>query len=332
MSDTVYEETPSYKYPGWTRIQDGGAVKYRSPDGEVISNYEFVKRRSQGAVTVGNTALQEDVDEEEDANPESAFVPSEDKPVKTPLANKLFPKRKKFNSSKHPDPSAQNASRYRGFIGGDGKSSTPPNNMRQFHRKEEPQTFADTVVNILDDTESPKSKARGSSNRIGAKDVENGMQVAIDFVTSTVALFTGIPELYMHPTLNKQLSENVTFLLDKHNVLQSAPVRAVANSEEAVAWGKIGQVAYAYGSLAIPAVRAKIELMRAEAAFKRAQASQMNAAASQSVPRQHQQETPAPGANGYQASTQSAFMPSSNMIKPPPGVQPRVSSKFPCTE
>lgn len=322
MSDAVYEETPSYKYPGWTRIQDGGAVKYRSPDGEVISNYEFVKRRSQGAVTVGNTALQEDVDED-DADPESVFSPSEDKPVKTPLANKLFPKRKKFNPNKHPDRSAQNAARYKGFIGGDGKSSSiPPNNVRQFHRREEPQSFADTVTNILDEKEMPKSKSRGSGTRLSARDVEAGMQVGIDFVTSTLAVFTGIPELYMHPALNKDFSEGVTYLLDQHNVLQSKVVRAIANSEEAVAWGKIGRVAYAYGSVAIPAVKAKIELMRAEAAFKRAQASQMNAAASQSVPRQHQQETPAPGANGYQASTQSAFMPSSNMIKPPPGVQP----------
>src|SRR5260221_1420018 len=150
MVDKVSEHTVD-GYPDWTRLEirtDAGTAKrqYRSPGGIVISNGKWAKLKSDHpgvtafaesevknyeivAPSYNQSNLAVDPDYEEYEQYEAPIEePPPEPPVKNPLAQKLFPKRKRANPNKHPDPSAQ--ARMKGFQ--KNIAQPPRENVTQF--------------------------------------------------------------------------------------------------------------------------------------------------------------------------------------------------------
>ncbi len=323
------EEHTVYKHPGWTRIVDGGAVSYRSPEGEVMSNRQYYAywksvENAGSTQTVGATALDESIDYDDsdvvDIDPgeteEAVFIPSQDKPPRQTLAKKLFPRQKR-PPKVHPDPSAQGAAaqyaaaRSRGFIGSDGKtqSATQPqhDNVSAFPRPE-------PVPN-------KGFRAPPGSNAKSSQQLAVGISTALTIATNAVELLTSTPGMTMQPGLAEPLAQSIANLIEP-TFLNKHYGSYIAGSND---YTVIGYSIMVYAMQ----VNEALKLRREQIALQRQQMGQSAPRQQQTeVPRQHQQYSVPPQPEQSPAAQQpvppspngSGVFLRSSMRVPPPGV------------
>jgi hypothetical protein len=315
MADRASEHTVD-GFPGWTRIEiktDAGTTKrqYRSPGGTVISNGKWTKLKSDHpgmsaftedelkryeiavpSYSQSNLAVEPDYEDyEEDEVP--IEEPPPEPPVKNPIASKLFPKRKRPNPNRHPDPSAQ--ARLKGF----------QKNIAQPPRKENITEFPAPDV-----TPNKGFRTNPNNNAAAAPDLARGLSGGLQSVTSLAAMFTQVPEFAMQRPVADSLATSIANLIEP-TWLNKQYGQYIAGSND---WVNIGYIGVAYTMN----VAQGIQLKRQQVALMKQQAQQP-----QSMQQQYQQaaqqnghapvQQPSPAAPPVQAPN----MPFKRMTGPP---------------
>jgi len=297
MADRMTEHDVD-NFPNWKRIEiktDAGTTKrqYRSPGGTIISNGKWAKLRTDhpGATAFtedevkkyeiatppynqSNLAVEPDYEEyEEDEVP--IEEPPPEPPVKNPIASKLFPKRKRPNPNRHPDPSAQ--ARLKGF----------QKNIAQPPRKENITEFPAPDV-----TPNKGFRTNPNNNAAAAPDLARGLSGGLQSVTSLAAMFTQVPEFAMQRPVADSLATSIANLIEP-TWLNKQYGQYIAGSND---WVNIGYIGVAYTmnvAQGIQLKRQQVALMKQQAGMPASMQQQYQQAAQQNGHAPVQQPSPA---------------------------------------
>ncbi len=230
-------------FPGWRLVADGTNRRYVSPGGKNISRSRFDKLRKR-ATKEGRQILEREVEDSHE------YVPPSQGPQIATSESPLFPPQPVPDPGSHPDASAQ------------AMRGTPP-----------PEEEREQVQKIIDSLPEPELGNRASKKKpITAKEFADKLALGLNVGTGIIGTITTIPELQIPGQKAMSMSNSIAWLMDKHDMLDSPIVHAVASNEELMVWAKLGNDLYDYLSVAAPAVAAKVELMRAKAEMMRNQA------------------------------------------------------------
>jgi hypothetical protein len=297
---------------GWVKVRNktNSSIYFISADGRQVSRREFEELRRKFGDNIPASAVRGMTTPDAIKNMTSGFIAD------------VATRPSEHPETKSPPPPTQATT----------ESTINWQNQQQQQQQQQQdrgRTTGEVISDIVDALpDPPTSNARSTPSHPSAKQVEKSVALGISVLTSATSIVAKIPELCVPDPIAVQMSKDITWLLDRHKLLDNPVVRAMSSNEEALVWTDLGVQMYAYLSVAAPAVKARIDLMKAETEFKKAQTAYMrqqsNGNGGGSVPRQHQQysvppqpDQAPPSQNGAGQPVQGAFMPHVNRPAPP---------------